>query len=104
MLDAHPRSLALHALHEGAGELARKKRVFGEILKISPAKRRTLDVDGRAQQHGNALRAALFPERAPHLMKKRTVEGARRRAGGGETHRLDAVVDAEVIRPFLLLS
>ena len=103
VLDAHPRPLTLHALNKGTGKLARKKRIFGKILKVAPAQRRTLDVDGRSQQNGNALRAALFSERAPHLAKERAVEGARRRAGGGKTHRLDAVVDAEMIRPLLLL-
>ena len=58
MLHADADILALHAIYVVFGKLAGEVRVFGKILKIAATERRTLDVDGRAEQNRKVLRLA----------------------------------------------
>ena len=58
MLHADADILALHAVYVVFGKLAGEVRVFGKILKIAATERRTLDVDGRAEQNGKVIRLA----------------------------------------------
>ena len=52
---------------------------------------------------GHILRAALPSPSAPHPFQQR-IEAGRRRACRREAHRLDAVVDAQMVRLLVLLS
>ena len=62
MLHADADIPALHAVYVVFGKLAGEVRVFGKILKVAATERRTLDIDGRAEQNGKVLRLAGVAE------------------------------------------
>ena len=104
MLHARAHIPALHTAHLRRRQLSRQIRVLAEILKVPPAQRAALDVHRRPQKHRHILRAALLAQRPPHPFQQRLIEAGRRRACRREAHRLDAVVDAQMVRLLVLLA
>jgi hypothetical protein len=56
---AHP--LRLHALHDRRGHPARHERVLGEVLEVPPSERVAVGVEGRAEEHVDAVLPGLVP-------------------------------------------
>ena len=74
VLHAGAHTAALYALDKPGRRFARQIGVFAEVLKVAPAKRRTLDVHRGAQDHGNLLVLAgvahRFAKLAEHIPVK----------------------------------
>ena len=51
VLDTGTHTVALHTTYVGGGNLTRHQRVFGIILEVTSAKRVTVNVQRRSQQH-----------------------------------------------------
>ena len=51
VLDTGTHTVALHTTYVGSGNLTRHQRVFGIILEVTSAKRVTVNVQRRSQQH-----------------------------------------------------
>ena len=103
VLDARAHIPALDALNDGCGHPPRQIRIFGEILEVPAAQGAALDVHRRAQHHGQLLMLAAVADGFSHLPDHIRVKGSRGGAGRREAHRLNAVVDAQMIRRLILL-
>ena len=96
-LSEAPTPVDCDAPHERGAEHAGDDRVLGEVLEVAAAQRRALDVDARAEQHGDVLDRGLDAERLADALGElgvpRRAERHRRREAG----RRHAVADAEVV-------
>ena len=88
VLEAGADAASLRAAHEGGRHPPAQHRVLGEVLEVAPGERRALEVDPRAEQHADALGAALRRDRPGDLLDEREVPRWRRaRTRSGSTSR-----------------
>jgi hypothetical protein len=104
VLDRRADALALQALDERRAEHAGNERVLREVLEVAPAERRALDVDARAEDHVDALRARLLADRRPDPVYELGVERRAQRARGGEARGGQAAGDADMVASVGLLA
>ena len=96
-------ALGLNAVYECCGALARKIGVFGVVLEVAAAQRRTLDVGTGTEQHGYLFSNALVRDRAAHLERDLGIPRAgdrRRRRHAGRRH---GVAERSALFLFVLL-
>ena len=104
VFDAGSHILALYATDEIGRHFAGNIRVFGVVLEVSAAERRTLDVDRRSQQHAHIFRLALVAQRLAHAFHQFPVKGRGCGAAGRKAYSFDTVVYAHVVALFILLA
>ena len=103
MLQAGAHVPALDALDDAGGHLPRQIGILAHVLKVPPAQGAALDVDGGPQVDGHPFVLALVADGLADRFHQLPVEAAGAGAGRREAHRLDAVVDPQVIRLIVLL-
>ena len=96
--------LGLYAVYECSGDFTCKVRIFRIVLEIAAAQRRTLNVDCRTEDNGNIVCLRFPSDGTSHFVHQITVKGAGGEAGRREADRLDAVVDAQMVRLLVLLA
>ena len=101
---AHADIPGLHRLDKAGGQFRRQVGILAEILKIAAAQGAALDVHRRAQNHGHLLVLAAVAHALAHLTQHVPVKAGRRGAGRGIAHRLDALVDAQMVGLQVLLT
>ena len=104
VLDAAARSLGLQAVHQRRAHLPGQGGVLAVILKIAPAQGAALDVQPRAQQHGQVFPLAFPAQDVSQSLGQGRVEAGRYGRRGGKTNRLDAVVDTQMVGVARLLA
>ena len=87
----------LDSFDESGRHAPGENRVFGEVLEVTPAQGRTLDVEAGAEQDVDAEASGLQPQRLAHVARELGVPGGRERGGRREAGRLLGFGDAQVI-------
>ena len=68
MLDGYADAFALNSLYLGSSHFACEIRIFGKILEASAAERISLDINGGAKHHVNAVMVCFCTDRFSHLI------------------------------------
>ena len=77
----------LYAVHPRCAHTSCKEGIFGEVFKVSSAKRTSLDIYARAEDGGNAERLRLDCDCLAHFFNEVNVPTRRRRDCAGEASR-----------------
>ena len=97
VLGAGGNALGLDAAHVGRGHLACKVGILGEVLKVTPAERRTLHAQARPQKRAHALGRGLLAQRLANLLAQRLVPGVGNRDRRGEASGRLGARNAQVV-------
>ena len=97
MLGAGGGSRGLNSLDKARCHTARKDRVLGEVLEVSPAQGRALDVEARAEQDVDAEASGLRTQSLAHLTRQVGIPGSRNSGRRREAGRLLGLRDAQVV-------
>ena len=87
VLDRRADTLPLDSAYQSRAELAADQGVFGEVLEVAPAQRRTLDVDAGTEKNRDFRSAGLGTEGLANSfhqlpVPRRAEPDGRREAGG----------------------
>ena len=84
---------ALHAVDHGAGHQSGQQRILGKIFEVPPAARIANEVRRAAEQHVEAPRPRVRPDRFALAARQRQVPGRRQSQIGGHRRRRVATPD-----------
>ena len=79
VLDGSDDSVLLHSLDIAAGYRRSQHRILAVILKVSPAERRTVDIDPRTQHDADAPGPGIQGQSTPHFPSQIGIPGRRQR-------------------------
>ena len=94
----------LNAANIGRTHFAGKIGVFGEILKIPSAQRRTLHIQSRAQNHMDIVCRRFLSQRLAQFLAQFRIPGVGHGGSGGEACSGDGGIEAQMISRSRLLA
>ena len=97
MLGAGCGTRGLDSFDEAGGHAPGQDRVFGEVLEVTPAQRRTLDVEAGTEQDVDTEASRFQPQRLTHVARQLRVPRGRDCGGRREAGRFLGLRDSQVI-------
>ncbi len=87
----------LDSFDEARGHASGKNRVLGEVLEVTPAQRRALDVEAGTEQDVDTEASRFEPQRLAHVARKLRVPRGRDSGGRREAGRFLGLGDSQVV-------